>query len=71
MLKKIITIIVIILLIAGGVRLVKMKKSRIAKIPLPIQHLLPVQTTLPTKGEFPISKTLLGKIVAKHQPGTA
>lgn len=67
MLKKIITIIVIILLIAGGVRLVKMKKSRIAKIPLPIQHLLPVQTTLPTKGEFPISKTLLGKIVAKHQ----
>ena len=71
MLKKILFIIVIILLIAGGVRLVKIKKAGIAKIPLPAQQVLAVKTTLVTQGEFPISKTLLGQIVAKHQAALA
>jgi len=71
MLKKILFIIVIILLIAGGVRLVKIKKTRIAEIPLPAQQVLAVKTTLVTQGEFPISKTLLGEIVAKHQAALA
>ncbi len=71
MLKKILFIIVIILLIAGGVRLVKIKKAGIAKTPLPAQQVPAVKTTLVTQGKFPISKTLLGQIVAKHQAALA
>lgn len=67
MVKKLIIIIVIILLVAAGIRLVKHKKAEIAKTPLPVPRILAVKTTRINQGTFPISKTLMGRIVAKQQ----
>ena len=67
MVRKLIIITVIILLVAAGIRLVKLKKAEIAKTPLPVARILAVKTTRAIQGTFPISKTLLGRIVAKQQ----
>lgn len=67
MVRKLIIIIVIILLVAAGIRLVKLKKAEIAKTPLPVPRILAVKTARAIQGTFPISKTLLGRIIAKQQ----
>jgi RND family efflux transporter MFP subunit len=71
MIKKTIGIIIIILLIVGGVRLIKHKKAVIAQTPLPASGILAVKTTLISHGTFPISKTLMGRIIAKQQVALA
>ena len=67
MVKKIIGIVVIILLTAGGAALIKYKKTEIDRAPMPAPAIAAVKTTRISHGTFSIKKTLLGHIVAKQQ----
>ncbi len=67
MIKKIITVVILILLVVAGIRLIKHKKAAISKIPPPAPRLLAVKTVTAAKGDFPVSKTFLGEVVAKQQ----
>lgn len=63
--KKIIGIIILILLIAGGVLLVKYRKAQLASAPLPQRPLLPITVTEAKWGTFPATERFLGTIRPK------
>ncbi len=67
MIKKLITVIILILLVAAGIRLIKHKKAAISQTKPPLERITAVKTVTADKGEFAIQKTLLGEIVAKRQ----
>ncbi len=64
-LKKIIGILILILLIAGGVLLVKHRKAQLASAPLPERPLMPVTVTEARWGTFPAIEKFLGTIRPK------
>ncbi len=67
MLKKLIVIIILIILVVAGIRLIKHKKAAIGLNKAPAKRVMAVKTVAIEHGEFAITKTLLGEIVAKRQ----
>ena len=67
MIKKLIPVVIILLLVVAGIRLIKHKKAAISKIPPPTLRLPAVKTVTAVKGDFPVSKTFLGEVVAKRR----
>ncbi len=64
-LKKIIWIIILILLIAGGALVVKHRKAQLASAPLPERPFMPVTVTEARWGTFPATEKFLGTIRPK------
>ena len=66
MLKKIVLVIIAIILVAGGIHLVKKKKAAIRNLPLPEKRVVAVQTTTAEAGSFAGVKLRLGNLEAKQ-----
>ena len=65
MVKRIFPVLVLVLLIAGGIMVVKKKKAELASAPLPEKALTPVTATFAPWGRFAASENFLGTIRPK------
>jgi RND family efflux transporter MFP subunit len=66
MLKKIIPIVILVVLVAAGIRLVKKKQAAIKSLPRPESRLLAVAAAAPSHGEFAVETVRLGTLAAKQ-----
>ena len=66
MLKKIVPIIILVALIAGGIFLVRKKKAAISHLPLPVKQSTTVTTALAVPGEMASESVRLGRIMARQ-----